>query len=139
MPTEGQRPGQTNRRRFLGCAAGALGIAAAPTREEPEEVIPLKAVYTTSSQEGLLEVPWVQFKTADQKKDELPPEIRLLTDAGPSNLFLVVGADILTAIRATCSAFFGGGVSRVDRVRLERSWPAAPPATPAAKPKLWFF
>lgn len=97
-----------SRRVFLGCAAGALGIGAAPTREEPEEVIPLKTIVTTSGQEGLLEVPWGRILKEDDLKRFVDP-----TKTGPANLFLVVGRDFDTVMEATGGAFFGS--PRVDR------------------------
>lgn len=103
MPTNPKQIAVANRRRFLGCAAGALALGAAPIREEPEEIIPLKTVVTTSGQEDLLEVPWGRIL-----KDE---DLGRLVDprkVGPANLFLVVGKDFDTAMDATCGAFFEG-------------------------------
>lgn len=96
-----QKQTNANRRRFLGCAAGALALGAAPIREEPESVIPLKTLAATSGQEGLIEFPW------GRKSDDL----RRLVDPrkiGPANLFLVVGKDLDAALDATCGAFLEG-------------------------------
>ena len=57
MPTEGKRPAQTNRRRFLGCAVGALGIAAAPTPKDAARKVPLDQVYAAADQSGLRRFP----------------------------------------------------------------------------------
>src|SRR5581483_10225449 len=137
MPTEKNRQALTNRRRFLGCAAGALGVAAAPVREAPEEVIPLKTVYVTCGHEGIPDVPWERLRGKDLGPDELPPEMHLLSrKAGPSNLFLVTGVDILAAVRATYGVFFEGMGGRMDWVRVPKQ---RDPDQPPERPKFWFI
>lgn len=90
-----------SRRALVGCAASALGVAAAPIREEPEEVIPLKTLVATSDQDGLLSFPWGR-KSVNLRRLVDPQKI------GPSNLFLVVGKDADAAFDATCAAFLDG-------------------------------
>lgn len=128
MSTEGKQPTRTSRRRFLGCAAGMLGVAAAPVREAPEEVIPLSTMYATSGQRGLLEVPVERVLDGDERKQR---RLFASREIGPSNLFLVVGEDMETAVEATYAVFVDG--RSVDR-------PARPPgAKQKARESLWVF
>jgi hypothetical protein len=131
MLKEDKQRAAPTRRRFLGCAGGALGIAAAPIREEPEVVIPLSTVVATSGQEGLAEAPWKLLMEDEDLKRLVDP-----TAIGPSNLFLVSGSDIEGAVRATWGHFFSG--RRVDQIRISQRQ-VHPNQPPSPKPKFWFF
>lgn len=86
------------RRALFGCAIGGISAAAAPIREEPEEVIPLKSVVASVGQKGLLAAPQPAFLTGDNPRKR---NLFLASDIGPSNLFFVTAKDIEDAMEAT--------------------------------------
>jgi hypothetical protein len=101
MSTEGMRPNGTNRRRFLACAAGALGVAAAPTPKDAVRKVPLDQVYASVNQSGLGRFPritdWKEKVTAEWVTDIFKSVAR----NGSSNAFLVCGEGIEEAIGST--------------------------------------
>lgn len=105
MSPHGSRTGRAHRRAFLGAAAGAFGIAAAPIREEAEEVLPLKYAYATIEQVGLLALPGGVIPSGKRFGGQ---SLLNSKDLGPSNLFLVAGDKIADAVAATWYAFFHG-------------------------------
>ncbi len=128
MSTKPQQSGVANRRRFLGCAASALAVGAAPIWEEPEEVIPLKAVFASSGQEGMLEVPRNRFVEGE---NGLKRNLYRAAEIGPSNLFLVRGDEIDEVLEATWYALAQG-------FRLDRSVDS-PARRKAPSKQLWAF
>jgi hypothetical protein len=131
MPAERPEHPVPNRRRFLAAAAGATGLAAAPIREEPEQVIPLNTVVATCHyDQGVLEVPWKLFAGDDNLAQLFSP-----LKVGPSNLLLVTGSDIEAAVRATRNEYIGG--ARADVLRLPRL--AGRGEAEGGRVKLWAF
>jgi hypothetical protein len=127
MPTEPKSTGGSTRRRFVGCAAAAVAIGAAPVPEEREEVIPLDTVYAAGGQNGLLKCPRNRYVEGEKPRKR---SLFRAADIGPSNLFLVAGKDIDEAMEATFFAFRDGG--RVDR-------PVPRPGPNPPSDRLWAF
>jgi hypothetical protein len=107
------------------CALLALpAFAALLPRTKPDREIPLKEIYTSSSQEGLSRLPVIEAQSGYK---DLEVVQKSLNNCLLTTLFVVQGDDVATAIRDARYRLTGivGRESRADRKAREestRSW-----------------